>query len=107
VVRADDDLAHKGARIVLGLAILLYAMCKYLFKPGWLAALRLPHQWPADLANVIMLTLPLLIALLAGLIAWALSKRRQYNSLFFVFGIFAVTDVLLTLLIYVPSLLAE
>ena len=107
LARADDDLSHRGPRIVLILAIILYSMFKYLFEPGWLAALRLPHQWPADVVTVIMITLPFLISLLAGVVAWAFSRRRDYNSLFGVFGIFVGTDALLTLMIYVPGLLAE
>jgi len=105
--RAEDDMARQGPRIALVVAIILYAAVKYLFRPNWLAALPLPRDTPDGLATVIIFIAPMLISLLASVATWFYVKRRETASLFPTLAVFVGTDILLTLLIYVPSILAE
>jgi hypothetical protein len=106
-IRAEDDMARKGPRAALIIAIVLYAAFKYLFRPNWLAALPLPRGTPKNLAAVIIYVAPLIISILAGLATWFYVKRREAAFLFPTLAVFVGTDILLTLLIYVPSMLAE
>ena len=106
-IRVEGALSRRGPRIVLTLSVVLYTGFKYLFRPGWLAALPLPRGLPATLAEAIIYVAPLLIAVLAGLVVWAYGRKREAASLLPAFAIFVACDALLTLLLYVPGILAE
>lgn len=106
-IRAEDGLDRVGSRVMLVVGALIYMLIKYLFRPTWLAALPLPRGTPLPVANALMYVAPLLILGLAALIAWLVMRRRQYPSLLPAFGVLAGSDALLTLLVYVPGILAE
>ncbi|MEA3408556.1 MAG: hypothetical protein U9R48_10855, partial [Chloroflexota bacterium] len=106
-IRAEGSLALWGPRIVLALSILLYVAFKYLFQPNWLGGLPLPRCLPLRISNVLMYAAPFAIAGLAGGITWLHARQRERASLFPTFLVFVVSDTLLTLLIYVPGILAE
>lgn len=106
-IRAEDSLERTGSRVMLVVGALLYIAAKYLFRPNWLAALPLPQGTPAGLANALMYLAPLLITSIAVLLTWLYVRRRPYASLLPTFAVLAVSDALLTLLVYVPGILAE
>ncbi len=106
-IRAEDSLERIGSRVMLAVGGLLYIASKYVFRPNWLAALPLPRGTPAGLANALMYLAPLLITGVAVALTWLFVRRRPYVSLLPTFGVFAVSDALLTLLVYVPGILAE
>jgi hypothetical protein len=106
-IRAEDDMARRGPRVVLAVAIVLYVAFKYLFRPNWLTQFPLPHNTPPNVAATIMYSAPFAISMLAGLATYFYVKRREAASLFPTLAVFVGTDILLTLLIYVPRILAE
>ncbi len=106
-VRAEGDMAEMGTRLVFAAATLLYAGFKYLFRPNWLAALPLPQRLPSDIANVLVYVMPFVITGVAGLLTWLYVRKRDYTPVLAAFGVFAGADALLTLLIYVPGVLAD
>jgi hypothetical protein len=106
-IRAEGDLAYLGSRLMLGIAIFIYMAFKYLFKPTWLAALPLLGVLPPGLADLAAYGVPLLVSGLAGVVTWLCARRRDAVSILPVFGLFVGADALLTLLIYVPGMVAE
>jgi hypothetical protein len=106
-IRAEGDLTYRGSRIMLGIAIFIYMAFKYLLKPTWLTALPLLGVLPAGLADISAYGVPLLVSGLAGVVTWLCVRRRDAVSLLPVFGLFVGADALLTLLIYVPGMVAE
>lgn len=106
-VRAEGDLADMTTRIVFVIAVILYAGFKYLFRPNWLAALPLPQRLPDDLANLLIYAMPFVITGIAGLLTWFYVRKRDYTPVLAAFGVFAGVDALLTLLIYIPGVLAD
>ena len=106
-LRAESDMAERGPRVMLVVAAVLYTTCKYLFQPNWLAALPLPRQLSAGAANAFMYAVPVVISLLAAGITVLYIRRRQYASLLPSFLVFVAADALVTLLLYVPGILAE
>lgn len=106
-IRAEDGLDRAGSRVMLVVGALMYIVTKYLFRPSWLAALPLPRGTPGDVANALLYLAPILIAAVATALTWLYIKRRQYASLLPAFAVFALSDALLTLLVYVPGILAE
>lgn len=106
VITAEGGMERRGPRIMLGVAVLVYVLVKYATESSWLTLLQLPHL-PELISSVLVLLAPLLIAGLAGLVTWALLRRRDYHTLFRVFVVWAAWDALITLLLYVPILLVE
>jgi hypothetical protein len=106
-ISAEGSLALWGPRIVLAVSILLYVAFKYLFQPNWLGALPLPRRLSLAVSNALMYATPFVISGLAGGITWLHARRQERPSLFPTFLVFVVSDTLLTLLIYVPGILAE
>ncbi|MFP3896507.1 MAG: hypothetical protein ACLFV5_06700 [Anaerolineales bacterium] len=107
VISAKGSLALWGPRIVLALSALLYVAFKYLFQPNWLGGLPLPGRLPPRVSNILMYAAPFVISGVAGGMAWLYARRQERSSLFPTFLVFMVSDTLLTLLIYVPGILAE
>ncbi len=106
VISAEGGMERRASQIMLGVGILVYVLLKYATESSWLTLLQLPGL-PAWLSSVLVLLAPLLIAALAGLVSWVLLRRREYQSLFRVFVVWAALDALITLLLYVPILLIE
>lgn len=106
-ISAEDQLGRRGPRVMLMLALALYTAFKYLFRAEWLMALPLPTTWPPAVVTTLILAAPLAVSGLAGLIMWRYTSRREAPSIFAAFGVFVAADALLTVLIYVPGMLAE
>ena len=106
-LRVEGDLTRLGPRIMLIVSVVLYIAFKYLFRPSWIVALPLPRNLPSGLSDVLIYITPLLVSGLAGLLTGIYVKRREYASLLPAFGFFVAFDALLTLLIYVPGIVAE
>ena len=106
-LRVEGDLSRLGPRIMLVVAILAYVGTKFLFRPSWLAALPLPRRLPDDVANVITFATPFLVSGLATALTWLYIKRKEFASLLPSFGLFTLCDAVITLLIYVPGVMAE
>ena len=106
-LRAESDLAERGPRVMLIVAGVLYTACKYLFQPNWLAALPLPRHLSAGAADAFMYAVPVVISLLAAGLTALYIRRHKYASLLPGFLIFVAADAVVTLLLYVPGILAE
>jgi hypothetical protein len=106
--RAEGRLDNTAPRVVLVLAMVCYTLVKYFFQPGWLASLPLPAGLPEGLSMGLTLAMPVIISALAGYLTWLYIRRRKETaSIFAAFAIFAVCDALITMLLYVPGILAE
>lgn len=106
-IRAEGGLDRRDCRIALVVAILMYLMFKYLFRPQWLGMLSLPAQYPAFLSHAVTYAVPFLISGIAGVITWLFVKKRLYSVALAAFAVFAGSDAVLTLLVYIPAFLAE
>lgn len=107
LLQPEGDLERTGPRIALLGAGALYVAFKYLLRPGWLLELSLPHWVPAPVVEIALVAVPLAILAVAGAATLIYARRGRYPSLFPAFLLFAGSDALLTLLIYVPATLAE
>jgi hypothetical protein len=107
VINPEGDLARRAPRIMLVAACLLYEVFKFMFRPSWLMEFPVPAGLDPALADRIVLLAPVGIAVLAALLTMLWARRKDYPSLFPAFLIFAGCDALLTLLVYVPSVLSE
>ena len=102
----ESTFDYLANRIMLVIAAVIYTVFKYALRSGWLLDLPLPRGLPFGAANTLLLLAPLIISGLAGLATWLLMRRRD-TSLLPAFGVFVGLDAAVTLLVYIPSVLAD
>ena len=107
LISAEGDLERSGPRIVLIVSGVLYIVTKYIFRPSWLLDLPVPAFISATMADKIVLFSPAALALLAGVFTAWYVHRKSSASLLAGFAIFALSDAVLTMLLYVPGIFAE
>ncbi len=99
----EEQLDRLAGQISLVVAIVLYVASKILFMPGLLAAgTPLLYQVPAEMRQALFLAVPILILLLAIAAIYVYWRRTEEPSLFKAYAIFAITDGLLTAVLYAP-----
>ncbi len=104
VVSGQEYLERRGARFGLAVAIVVYIGSKFLFMSGLAAGTPFLYRVPVGLASALVLGLPVVILAL-GLGALALYVRRSESpALFKAYLVFALTDGILTLVLYAPGL---
>lgn len=104
----EADLTRRASLAVLTFASLLYVALKYSLRPGWLLALPLPPGLPSNTADLLILLTPLAISAVAALLVVLWCRRKGFAvSIFPAFGLFILTDALITLILYVPAVLRE
>jgi hypothetical protein len=104
IFSGQEYLERTGTKIGLSAAILIYVGSKLLFLPGLAAGTPFLYRVPAELASALAVAVPVLILLLA-LGALALYARRSDSpTLFKGYLIFALTDGILTVVLYAPGL---
>lgn len=96
-----------GSRVMLVAAIVPYVLLKYSLRPGWLMDLPIPQGLTSQTTNAILLAAPVVISGLAVAVTLWFAHRRRETTILAAFGLFVLTDALLTLLLYVPGVLAE
>jgi len=107
LIQPEEDLRRGWPQAALTVACLLYLGVKYVLRPGWLMEFPGPKGTSVALAESLALAAPVLIALVAAGVVTVYVRRHEYPSLFPAFLLFAGSDAVLTLLIYVPSILSE
>ncbi len=103
----EDDLSWRKPQIGLGTGALVYLMSKLLLLSPLLVYLpgleQLPEQWQSRL----ILIVPMLILGIALGAVYVYRRRAERATLFPAFFVLILTDVLLTLVVYSPSVLRE
>lgn len=105
IFRGEDDLSQLGAKIAMIIAIIIHSAAKLVFLPGLSAGTPFLQQLPRQWANVTYLAVPVLILVLALTAAYIYIRRSERATLFIAYLVFAITDGLLTVLLYAPELL--
>jgi len=104
VFSGQEDLDQIGARIGLLVSIIIYVASKLLLLPGLSAGTPFLHQVPKEMASTVAVAIPVLILFLALGAICLYARRSERATLFKALLIFAVTDSLLTVVLYAPRL---
>jgi hypothetical protein len=100
----EEELELRRVKVALGIAIALYMGVKLLLLPTSLLYVPFLDQVPPQLSSALVSGVPLLILALAFAAIYAYTRRAERATLFPAFLIFAVTDTLLSLVIYAPGI---
>ncbi|MEA3460021.1 MAG: hypothetical protein U9R11_05060, partial [Chloroflexota bacterium] len=95
---SEDDLGRWPARVVLGVAVILYLVIKFMLSPALLLFAPLSDQVPA-----LIVVVPVVILALGLGAMYGYMRRAGRPSLLVAFTIFALTDTLLSLAVYSPG----
>ncbi len=106
IFRPDSDLRQRAGWIGLGIAVALYFASKLFLVPSFLSYAPLLGVVSPHWRNVVYIGFPILIALL-GMLAMRVYIRRSDRRIILVaFAVFALTDSLLSLMLYMPGAIA-
>jgi hypothetical protein len=100
-----EYLKDTGAKIGLAVAIVIYTASKLLFLPGLSAGPPFSFRLPEQIASLIATAKPVVILALGLLAIHLYTRRSRRATLFMAYLIFAVTDGLLTMVVYAPQFL--
>lgn len=103
---SDDALTERGPRIVLLVAGATYYATKLILLAPLLSSPPLLGLIPPEWIRVLTFVFPILILALALLALWIYIRRAASPRLFMGFFIFAITDALLTMMLYGASFYA-
>jgi hypothetical protein len=99
-----EYLERMGAKVGLFVSIVIYAAAKLLLLPGLAEGTPFLHQLPRAMASTVATALPVTIFLLALGAMGIYARRSERASLFKAYFVFALTDGVLTVVLYAPGL---
>jgi hypothetical protein len=98
-----EYLEDLGAKIGLVVAIVIYTASKLLFLPGLSADTPFLFRLPEEIALLIAIAKPVVILVLGLGALYLYTRRSKGGTLFRAYLVFALTDGLLTALLYAPQ----
>ncbi len=103
IFSGKEELERRGAKIGMGIGVLIYIGMKILLLPGLFAGTPFLHLVAPGLAVAIGIAVPAAILLLALLAVFIYARRADRATIFCAFFIFVLVDVALTLVLYAPG----
>jgi hypothetical protein len=103
IATGKEEMARRGAQIGFAFSVLIYVAVKILLLPGLFIGTPFLHQVPAGWAVVLGIAVPsVLLAIALGIVYWYV-RRAERATIFKAYLFFALTDVMLTLVLYSPG----
>lgn len=103
LARPDSDLRTRAGRVGLGVAIALYLFSKLFMLPAFLWYAPFLDVVPPRFEWVVLFGFPALLLGLGVLAMRAYIRRSERKVVMFAFAIFAATDAILSLILYMPN----
>jgi hypothetical protein len=101
--KPDADLCTRTGRIGLAVAVVLYVFSKLFMLPSFLWYVPFLDIVPVRLQDVLVFGFPVLLVALASVFMLTYIRRSDRKIAFVAFTIFAATDSLLSLVLYMPN----
>ncbi|MDY7040853.1 MAG: hypothetical protein SVX38_08310, partial [Chloroflexota bacterium] len=103
----EDDLSLRKTKIGLVIATLVYLVAKLVFLAPLLVYVPGLDQVPEQFSSALILGVPLLILGISLGAVYVYRRRAERATLFPAFFILIITDVVLTLMLYAPSIFRQ
>ncbi len=100
----EEELGLRRVKVALGIAIALYMGAKLVLLPSSLLHIPFLDHVSPQLSSSLVSGMPFIISALALAAIYAYTRRAERATLFPAFLVFALTDTLLSLAIYAPSI---
>jgi len=105
LLRPDSDLRTRTGWVGLGVAMALYLVSKLFMLPAFLWYAPFLDIAPANLENLLVFGFPVLIAAIGLLAMRSYIRRSDRKVVLIAFAIFAFTDSILSLILYMPNVM--
>jgi hypothetical protein len=103
IVTGREEMARGRTRVGFAIAVVLYVGVKILLLPGLYAGTPFLHQVPPGWAVALGVTVPTLMLCVALAAMYLYVHRAERATIFAAYMVFALTDVVLTLVLYAPG----
>jgi hypothetical protein len=103
IASGKEEMSRTPTQIGFAVAVLLYVGMKILLLPGLFAGTPFLHQVPPGWAVALGITVPTVILVLSLATVYVYSRRAERATIFVAYLVFALTDVVLTLVLYAPG----
>jgi hypothetical protein len=103
IATGKEEMARTATKVGFAIAVAIYVGMKALLLPGLFNATPFLYAVPRGWATVVGIVVPLIILALAGLAVYLYARRAERPTIFMSFLIFAMTDVVLTMVLYSPG----
>jgi hypothetical protein len=104
VLSRREYLDEPGAWVGLLVSVGIYTVSKLLFLPGLASGTPFRYRLPEPAASMMVVAVPLVILALALATTYLYTRRSREGTLFRAYLVFALTDGLLTTVLYAPQL---
>jgi hypothetical protein len=103
IATGHEEMTRRGTRIGFAVSVLAYVAVKILLLPGLFAGTPFLYQVPEGWAVVLGLAVPSLLLAIALGVVYVYVRRAERATIFVAYLVFALTDVVLTLVLYAPG----
>jgi hypothetical protein len=103
IISGKEEMARKQTRVGFAVAVVLYVGVKILLLPGLYAGTPFLHRVPPGWAVLLGIAVPTLMLFLALVAVLIYTRRADRATIFVAYLVFALTDVVLTLVLYAPG----
>lgn len=107
ITQLEGGLDRRGPRVALVIAIVLYLFAKLILMPSVLFYSPLLNIMPRRYENLAIAAVPVVTFIISCGALVLYYKRSEYPTLLGSYLIFVLTDTILSLLIYVPTMLVS
>jgi hypothetical protein len=103
IVTGREEMARSRTKVGFAVAVLLYVGVKILLLPGLYIGTPFLHQVPPGWAVALGIAVPTLMLCVALAAVYIYARKAERATIFVAFFVFALTDVVLTLVLYAPG----
>jgi hypothetical protein len=103
IATGREEMVRTPTKIGFAVAVVIYVGMKVLLLPGLFNATPFLYAVPRGWATVVGIVVPLVILVLAGLAVYIYTRRAERPTIFLSFLVFALVDVVLTMVLYSPG----
>jgi hypothetical protein len=103
IATGREEMARRGTLIGFVISVLIYVGVKILLLPGLFVGTPFLHRVPAAWAVTLGIAVPSVLLAIALVVVYVYTRRAQRATIFKSYLFFALTDVVLTLVLYSPG----
>lgn len=103
IATGREEMVRRGTQIGFGIAVLVYVAVKILLLPGLFVGTPFLYQVPEGWAVVLGIAVPSVLLLASLGVVYFYMRRAERATIFKAYLFFALTDVVLTLVLYSPG----
>jgi hypothetical protein len=103
IATGREEMARRPTQVGFAIAVLIYVAVKILLLPGLYIGTPFLHRVPEAWAVALGIGVPSVLLVVALAVVFFYVRRAERATIFVAYLFFALTDVVLTLVLYSPG----